>query len=94
MTKKWTLLPATIAAALAWEKAGKPTPVDQNTAMTVLLDPTVQHFAAPFVAAASATSTPIDWAALIAQLLPLILALIAAFGGGGAAVAQKGKTKV
>ena len=88
--KTWKLLPATVAAALAWEKAGKPMPVDQNTAMTVLLDPTVQHFAAPFVAAASATSTPIDWAALIAQLLPLILALIAAFGGGAAAL-PKGK---
>ncbi len=81
--KTWKLLPATIAAALAWEAAGRPAKVDLNTAMTVMVDPTVQHFAAPFIAAAAKAGVTIDWMTLIAQLLPLILALIAMFGGGG-----------
>ena len=80
--KSYALLPETIAIATAWEAAGKP-PITASQAVTVAIDPTVQHFTRPFIAAAGATSTPIDWAALIAQLLPLILALIAAFGGGG-----------
>jgi hypothetical protein len=31
---------------------------------------------------AGATATPINWQALIAALLPIILQLLAAFGGG------------